>query len=107
MVELVVIVVIICILAVVSIVGWSSWNRSVLESEFQAELNSIVAAMDQERNFKNSYPTSLPASYRPGRNFKVTYVYGNANTYCIEVESVQDRFAIKRVNTGVVGTGAC
>lgn len=86
-VELATIIAVIGILAAIVIVGYGNWHESVAKKQVQSDLNQVKSAMENERNFGNGYPTSLPSTFTPSDGVQVTYAFGDATTYCVNAQS--------------------
>lgn len=83
-IELVVVIVIIGILATLTVVGWSNWRSGLAQKTVKSDLTAAAAAMENAKNFGSGYPTSIPASFKPGNDVTITYQSGNAQSYCID-----------------------
>ncbi len=107
-VELVIIIIVIGILASITILGYGTWRSSVTERQLKSDLNGVIAAMDNARNFdKDGYPV-----YEEGKQFDnsnsifessddvvLTYAWGDAKSYCIQASSAQSAGIIFFINT--------
>jgi prepilin-type N-terminal cleavage/methylation domain-containing protein len=83
-VELAVVIVVIAILATLVGVGWSGWRTSLAQKTVRSDVAVAGIAMENAKNFGNGYPTSLPTSYKSGKDVTVTYVSGDTQNYCIQ-----------------------
>ncbi len=108
-VELLVIIVIIGILASLSVVGYTSWRTRAETTAVKSDLVMAANAMKQQRNFSNSYPLSLPASFSASPNITVTWSSGSATAFCITGSSkVQSSVTYYVTNTSSQPiAGAC
>lgn len=87
-VELIVVIVVIGILAAISIIGYGAWRQRVAVDTLQSDLNGVRSAMNNSRNFNDTFPTSIPKTITPSDGVTFTYVYGDATSYCIEATSI-------------------
>lgn len=83
-VELMIVIVVIAILAGIAIFGYASWRSSTIETALSSDLSSAASAMKQELNFNNTYPTTIPKSYRGSTGISVKWV--SSSKFCIEAE---------------------
>jgi uncharacterized protein (TIGR02145 family)/prepilin-type N-terminal cleavage/methylation domain-containing protein len=83
-IELTIVIVVIGILAAISVVGYGSWRTGVAKAEVQSDLKQAAAAMESARNFGNTYPLSIPASFTSTATVTVTYTSGDATSFCID-----------------------
>ena len=86
-VELLVIIVVVGVLAGITVVGYGAWRTRVAQAEVKSDLNGVYGAMENARNFGNGYPTSIPSSFQSSEGVTVTYVSGDAKSYCVEARS--------------------
>lgn len=87
LVEVLIVVVVITILAGIGMLGYGEWRKDVVTKELHADLRSASAAMEQEKNFKNAYPASLPASYKNNAANISVYVQNAGADFCLEAVS--------------------
>lgn len=87
LVELMVVIAVIGILVAVTIFGFSQWRQMTAKREVVSDLNGVVAAMDSARNWSNGYPLSIPSTMTASPNVTLTYVSGDATTYCVNAVS--------------------
>ena len=109
-IELIVVVVIIAILATVASFGFSSWRKRTDTTVIKNDLIALKTAMKNEKNFSSGYPTSLPSSFKSNPNVTVTYVSGDAGSYCINAVSKTDsslQFYIDSSGNSSPQSGAC
>ena len=83
-VELMIVIVVIAILAGIAIFGYASWRSSTIETALSSDLSSAASAMKQELNFNNTYPTTIPKSYRGSTDISVKWA--NSSKFCMEAE---------------------
>lgn len=86
-VEISVVLVVLGILAVIVMMSISSWRDRVATNEVLSDLSGVKTAMENARNFGNTYPSSLPSTFTESKNVDVTFVTSNGKTYCIDVVS--------------------
>lgn len=86
-IELVTVIAVIGILVSITIFGYGAWRERSANTEIKSDLNNVVLAMTNERNFNNVYPTTLPAGYKSSKDVTVTYKSGDPNSFCIEASS--------------------
>ena len=96
LVELTIVILVIGILAGITIVGYGAWRKSVATSQVKSELNSVAGAMESARNFGSGYPLAVPTTYKPSSGVTLTYISGDAKTYCIQATTTQDSSVIYR-----------
>ncbi len=109
-IEMIVVVVVVALLAGLVAASWSSWRTSVAQKAVKSDLKVASVAMENAKNFGTGYPTSLPASYKPGKDVTITYMSGSATSYCIRgvstiVASVV--YIINSANSTEPVAGAC
>lgn len=83
-IELLVVITIVVILATITIFAFGSWRKRSAVTEVKFSLSQVASAMKNELNFNNAYPTSVPSTANGSGGVTVTYVSGDASTYCIE-----------------------
>ena len=88
-VEMLIVIVVIVILTTIGIVGYGEWRKDVTTKELHADLHSASAAMEQEKNFKNVYPATLPGSYKGNTSNISVYVQNAGAEFCLEAASSQ------------------
>ncbi|OYW41903.1 hypothetical protein B7Z28_01980, partial [Candidatus Saccharibacteria bacterium 32-45-3] len=109
LIEIIVVIAIIGILASISVVGYSTWRVRAAETSIKNDLNSVKAAMETSRNRDNGYPTVLPDTVKASSGVTLTYISGDANSYCVEGVSTVNaaiKFTLKSA-TGEIKSGAC
>jgi prepilin-type N-terminal cleavage/methylation domain-containing protein len=95
-VELLVVILVIGILAGISIVGYGAWRKNIAEDQLKSELSGVASAMENARNFSSTYPTAIPSTFTPSNDVTLTYVSGDAKTFCIQASTSQDSTLIYR-----------
>lgn len=97
-VELVITIVIIGILAMLVSVGFGSWRTRAAETEVGSGIQGVHTSMESIRNMTNGYPI-FPAGteidgtndtrkvFVPSDTVQITYVWGNTEVYCINIQS--------------------
>jgi len=83
-VELIVVIVVLGILAGIVVTGFGSWQTSVAKKAIQSDLKMAVAAMQNSKNFGDSYPSSMPSSFKASSNVTITLHSSNASDFCID-----------------------
>ncbi len=95
-VEVSVVIVVIAILSAIVIVGYGAWRNSISGKQVQSDLNGVQSGMEGERNFEdNGYPTFADGTefdsssniFAPSDDVTITYMSGDADSYCIEAKS--------------------
>lgn len=90
-VELLVVIIVIGILASIGIISYSGYQKTVTVAQLKSDLNGAATAMEDARNFGNSYPVSLPSTFEPDQTISLS---GGSNdggkTYCIDSSSSKD-----------------
>ncbi len=109
-IEMIVVIVIVGLLAGLVGLSWNSWRTSAAQKAVKSDLKLASVAMENAKNFGTGYPTSLPATYKPGKDVTVTYMSGSAASYCIRgvstiVASVS--YIINSANSSEPVAGAC
>lgn len=82
-VELAVVIVVIAILATIGIISYGSWRQNVAKNEVTNDLQAAASAMESARNFSEGYPSTLPADFSASSNVTITYVRGDAKSFCV------------------------
>lgn len=86
-VELIVVIAVIAILATIAMISAGTWQANMAKQTATSDLNAVKAAMDNAKNFQNSYPLTLPSTFSSSKDMTVEYKYGNTTSYCIEARS--------------------
>jgi len=89
--ELIVVIVVIGILASVTIVGYGSWKSSTLAAAVKSDLNGVVSAMEDYRNFNDGYPSTIPTTFTPSNDVSLTFFTGGTGSfYCVDGTSTKN-----------------
>ena len=88
-VELIVIILVIGILATIGIVSYGSWKTSTTTTQLKSDLNGVAAAMENARNFGNSYPSSFPNTFRPTNDTVLQFATASVGSYCVNAYSTK------------------
>ena len=120
LVELSIVIIVIAILAGIVTVGYGAWRNSISGKEVQSDLNGVQSGMEDKRNYDPAgYPTfangtefdSSSSIFAPSDNVTVKYMYGTADSYCIEAKSKQNPtityFATAVNGTRTTNSGVC
>lgn len=65
-IEILIVVVVIGILAGIGFVSYNGWRKETVRKAITSDLQNALSAAEQEKNFKGSYPTTLPQSFKSG-----------------------------------------
>lgn len=87
-VELVIIIAVIGILLAISTVGYGAWRDNIAKTEVVTDLQAVKSAMEDARNWGDGFPLAIPDNAQPSQGVTVTYVSGDATTFCVEAVSV-------------------
>ncbi|MCX6728439.1 MAG: prepilin-type N-terminal cleavage/methylation domain-containing protein [Candidatus Saccharibacteria bacterium] len=90
LIELIVVVTIIAILATIGVVGYNSWRQATATAQLKSDLNSVATAMEDNRNFNNKYPATIPSTFNPTTG--VTLSGGSDDgglTFCVSAVNSQ------------------
>lgn len=99
-VELLVIVGVIAILAGIVAFSFGQWRAGTARTEVQNDLKAFATAMENERNFQNAYPTSVPSSFTASENVTVTLESATSTAYCAEGSSKVVSGVVYKVQNG-------
>lgn len=99
LVELMIVVGIIGIL--VGLIGMTvaNWRERTAQTEVKNDLQSAATAMKSYRNFRGTYPTTLPTSFTASQNVTVTMPQSDGTNYCIQGVSKADSTIIYNVRS--------
>ena len=89
-VELVITIAVVAILAGITAVGYSIVQSDTAKSTLEYDLQAAATAMEQERNFSGSFPSSLPTSYSQSKNSTLTVMSTSTTSFCIRGVSTVD-----------------
>lgn len=109
-VELIIVISVIGLLAGMAALGWNGWRASVSQKEVKSDLQQIVVAMDNAKNFGSGYPTSIPSNFQSSSGVTVSYAAGSSTYYCIQAQSTRDTSVQYYVDSSVgsdAQTGSC
>ncbi|MCB9820071.1 prepilin-type N-terminal cleavage/methylation domain-containing protein [Candidatus Nomurabacteria bacterium] len=108
LVEVLVTLVVLAILSGVIIVGFGNWREDTAETEVSSSLSDVALAMKNHQNFKNSFPSGLPNSFKQPPGAEVSYASGDDNSYCINSVS-RSISSVKMyvTETGEIKNGTC
>ena len=65
-IEILIVIVVIGILAGIGFVSYNGWRKETVRKAITSDLQNALSAAEQEKNFKGSYPTTLPQSFKSG-----------------------------------------
>lgn len=82
-IELLVVIAVLGILATISIVGYGSWRSSTNVAQIKSDLNGLVAAMEDARNFGSGYPATIPSTFKPTAGTTVAGGSMDGKNYCV------------------------
>ncbi len=87
-IELVTIIAVLAVLAGIAIVGYGTWRSSTIKNGLSADLSAAASAMEQELNFTNTYPITIPKSYKGNTTIvvKSSSMTTNPPSFCLEAE---------------------
>ena len=88
-VELAVVISVIGILASITVVGYGAWQKRTTENVIKSDLSNAASAMENARNFGNTYPATVPTSFKPSDKVVMSGGSSNGTTYCIQASSTQ------------------
>ncbi|NTW62466.1 prepilin-type N-terminal cleavage/methylation domain-containing protein [Candidatus Saccharibacteria bacterium] len=100
-IELLTVIVIIGVLATVAFLSYSGWNQSVAVTQIKSDLTAIVASMETSRNFNNSYPSTIPPTFKASDGIIVSGGSSDGLAYCMEAYSIKypgQVYAVSSVN---------
>lgn len=83
-VELLIVIIVIAVLAAVTIVAFNGIRQRAVVAQVQSSLRSIATLMETDKAETGVYPSSIPSGYRQASGVDVTYVSGDATSYCID-----------------------
>jgi len=105
-VELIVVITIIGILASISIISYGAWKSSATTAQLKSDLNGVLSAMKSARNFSNTYPTTVPATFVPSNG--VTLSGGgkaSGDSFCVTATNGTLSYNVSQF--GLVSVGIC
>lgn len=108
--EFTTVIAVIGILVAISVIGYGAWQQNLPERVIKSELTEVATAMQSELNKTNSYPTSVPDSYQPGKDTAISYISGSSSAYCVEGYNMTKPTAKYRISSDSktdVQSGSC
>ncbi len=109
LVELVVVISIIGILSVIGIISYNGWKQYTIVSQLKSDLNGVVTAMENARNFGDSYPADINSVTTFKSSNGVTLSGGSSDagkTYCVSAFNSQFPNIYYYVNSAIAKLGA-
>lgn len=109
LIEVMIVIAVIAILAGITTVGWGNYRQGIEEKKVKSDLQMVVSALQNEINFKDSYPNSLPSTIKPSDGVELEYTREGSN-YCILAKSIKDpsiRYYIRSTNSATIQSGNC
>lgn len=104
LVEMMIVLAVIAILVSIVIISYSGWRQSTISTQLKSDLNGAVAAMENSRNFGNSYPSSIPSTFLASNG--VTLSGGGLNsgaTYCVSASNGDQSYFLVKDGTPLPG----
>lgn len=102
-VELIVVIVVIAALAALAIFSFGAWRERTSQTEVKDALVHAAAAMNDTKNFTNTYPTTIPASYAAPSGVVLQLVVASGGTdFCINGYSTTTTSVALSVNSSAV-----
>lgn len=99
------------ILAMITIASYGSWRQSSAEATVKSDLNGVYTALESHKNFNDSFPATLPATFAPTKDVTLTYVpSADRTSYCVSARSdvvTTVIFNIQSLNGKTPVAGAC
>jgi prepilin-type N-terminal cleavage/methylation domain-containing protein len=108
-IEIMIVIFIIAMLVTLVVVGIGGWRQHEAEGVVQHDLNNVRIAMENARNFNNTYPGSLPSSFTESNDVDVTLKSSTGTDYCVEAKSlsvITVVYSVRGSNNKVV-SGPC
>lgn len=108
-IETLTVVVMIGILVSVTTFGMLGWRSRAAVAEVKHNLNGVRIAMDNYKNFNNTYPLSLPSNFSVSGNVTIVVKSATSTSYCVEGSSTSVGGLLYRVGTSYPEpvAGAC
>jgi Tfp pilus assembly protein PilE len=109
LVELVVVISTIGILSVIGIISYNGWKQYTIVSQLKSDLNGVVTAMENARNFGDSYPADINSVTTFKSSNGVTLSGGSSDagkTYCVSAVNSQFSNLYYYVNSTIAKQGA-
>jgi len=83
LIELVIVISVIGILAAIGVVSYNGWSKATNIAQMKSDLNGISAAMENARNFSNTYPSSFPSTFTPSNGTVLQFATAGTGNFCI------------------------
>lgn len=109
-VEMMVVVAVLGILVSISTFGYRGWQQGIEQRQLKSDLIMASTALENSKNFGAGYPTSIPTNFSASSGVNMTYVSGNAATYCIQAQSAKTptvRYFINKSQGASPQAGVC
>jgi len=91
LVELIVVIVVMGILAGILLVSYNNWKKTTITAQLKSDLSGASSAMENARTFGNSYPQTIPTTFKSSSGTTVvSKVSKNGSVYCIDATSSRD-----------------
>lgn len=71
-IELAVCIVVLAILVTIAAVSYGNWRQRSAITSLTSDLEAVASAMEQEKNFSNGYPTTVPSSVELSKRVTMT-----------------------------------
>jgi len=88
-VEIIVVIAVLAILSTMLVFGYGMWQQNIAKDQMVADLNTVKASMETNKNFASEYDTQLPTDFVASKGVTVTFVNGNGSSYCVEAASTK------------------
>lgn len=105
-IELLVTISVIGILASIGIVSYTGYRNSVIETQIKSDLNGVATAMENSKNFNNSYPVAVPNEFIPSDGTELAVWAADATTYCVDATSTQNTSIEYYIDNSTSSVGA-
>jgi prepilin-type N-terminal cleavage/methylation domain-containing protein len=86
-VEILIVITVIGVLAGVTIFSVGGWRTRTAQNEVSSDLNGVVTAMENARNFSTGYPNIIPTTFTASTNVTVTLKSSSSTSFCAEAAS--------------------
>lgn len=88
-IELIIVIMVMGILSSIAFVSYNGWKQSTTVAQLKSDLNGVAAAMENARNFSDSYPSSFPNTFRPTNGTVLQFAIASAGNYCVNAYSTE------------------
>ena len=108
-IEVLVMISVVAILTTIGIISYGNWRQKSLRDAITADLKSAAQAMEQYRNFHNTYPTLPAGASIPNYNGGPVHVYiqgADGKEFCIEATRGSQKMHITSKSSDV-SDGGC